>query len=120
MPAVDRVEWTILGDSSTAFSALQRGEQDYWDQPPSDLVPAIEGRPNLVAHVRNTSGSYDMLQFNHLQPPFDDPAIRQAVAMAVDQQTYLEAAVSRPDMIRPCASFFACGTPYGNDAGRTF
>ena len=117
IPAVDRVEWTILGDSSTAFSALQSGEQDYWDSPPSDLVPAIAARPNLVAHVRNTAGSYDMLQFNHLQPPFDDPAVRQAVAMAVDQQNFLQAAVSRPEMMRPCPSFFACGTLYGTEIG---
>ena len=116
-PVADRVEWTILGDSATAFAALQRGEQDYWDTPASDLIPAIEARPELVARVRNTSGSYQMLQFNHLQRPFSNPAIRQAVAMAVDQRNFLQAAVSRADMIRPCESFFACGTEYGTDAG---
>jgi peptide/nickel transport system substrate-binding protein len=117
VPAVDRLEWTILGDASTASAALQNGEQDYWDAPPSDLVPALQARPNLVARVRNTSGSYNMLQFNHLQRPFNDPAIRQAVAMAVDQQEFLQAAVARPEMIRPCESFFACGTEYGMDDG---
>jgi len=115
--AADRVEWTILGDASTAFSALQSGEQDYWDAPPADLIPAIQGKTNLVARVRNTSGSYSMLQFNHLQRPFSDIAIRQAVAEAVDQKMFLQAAASRPDMIRPCDSFFACGTEYGTDTG---
>ena len=117
IPAMDRVEWTILADAATAFAALQNGEQDYWDTPASDLIPAIQARPDLVTRVRNTSGSYAMMQFNHLQPPFDDPAVCQAVAMAVDQRQFLEAAVGRPDMINPCESFFACGTEYGTDAG---
>lgn len=116
IPAVDRVEWTILGDSATAFGALQGGEQDFWDSPPTDLIGAIEQRRDLVARVRNTSGNYEMLQFNHLQKPFSNPAIRQAVAMAVDQMTFLQAAVARPEMLRTCASFFACGTPYGDEA----
>ena len=114
---VDRIEWTILGDAATAYAALQNGEQDFWDAPPPDLIPTIEARPNLAARVRNKTGSYAILQFNHLQPPFNDPAVRQAVAMAVDQQTFLEAAVSRPDMIRACDSFYACGTPYGTETG---
>ena len=117
IPAMDRVEWTILGDSATAFAALQSGEQDYWDTPAADLVPAIEASSGLVARVRNTSGSYDMLQFNHLQRPFSDPAIRQAVAMGIDQRAFLQASVSRADMIRPCESFFACGTAYGTEQG---
>jgi peptide/nickel transport system substrate-binding protein len=117
VPAVDRVEWTILGDAATAFAALQSGEQDYWDAPASDLVAAIQARPELVARVRNTSGSYHMLQFNHLQRPFSDLAICQAVAMAVDQRDFLQAAVARADMMRPCESYFACGTEYGSEAG---
>ena len=56
VPAMDRVEWTILGDAATAFAALQNGEQDYWDTPASDLIPAIQARPDLVdprpQHVR--------------------------------------------------------------------
>jgi peptide/nickel transport system substrate-binding protein len=114
---VDRIEWTILGDSATAYAALQNGEQDYWDAPPPDLIPVIEAQPKLAATVRNKTGSYAIFQFNHTQPPFNDPAIRQAVAMAVNQETFLQSAVSRPDMIRTCDSFFACGTPYGTDVG---
>jgi peptide/nickel transport system substrate-binding protein len=117
IPAVDRVEWSIISDATTALGALQQGELDYWDSPPSDLIPAIEARSNLVARVRNKSGSYAMLQFNHLQPPFNDPAIRQTVAMAVDQTRFLQAAVSRPEMMRSCTSFFACDTPYGTATG---
>lgn len=115
IPAVDRVEWTILGDSATAFAALQAGEQDYWDQPAPDLINAIQAAPGLTARIRNTSGSYWMLQFNHVQKPFSDVAVRQAVAMAVDQSAFLQAAAGRPDTMRTCTSFFACDTPYGDE-----
>ena len=117
IPACDRVEWSIIGDAGTAMAALQRGEHDYWDSPPPDLLAPLRARAELVVSVRNTSGSYAMMQFNHLQPPFDDPAVRQAVAMAVDQTTFLQSVVSDPAMMRTCESFFACGTPYGTDAG---
>jgi len=117
IPAVDRMEWSIIADATTALAALQQGELDYWDSPPADLVPVIKARANLVAEVRNRSGSYAMLQFNHLQKPFDDPAVRRAVAMAVDQTRFLQAVVSQPDMMRSCTSYFACDTPYGTDAG---
>ena len=40
IPAVDRLEWSIIADATTAFAALQQGELDYWDNPAADLVPA--------------------------------------------------------------------------------
>ncbi len=116
--ACDRVEWSIIGDAATAFGALKAGEQDYWDSPSADLLDAIDAAPNLVTMQRNTSGSYSMLQFNHVQAPFNNPAVRQAVAMAVDQERFLQAAVPKPELMRTCTSFYACGTPYGSeDAG---
>ncbi len=117
IPAADRVEWSIIADPSTAMAALKTGELDYWDSPTVDLVPALRADPNIVVDVRNKSGSYCMMQFNHLQLPFSNPAIRQAVAMAVDQTDFLQAVVSDESMMRSCYSFFACGTPYGTEAG---
>jgi peptide/nickel transport system substrate-binding protein len=117
IPAADRVEWSIISDAATAYAALQAGEFDYWDSPTADLVAALKSSPNIVVEVRNTSGSYSMLQFNHLQPPFNNPAVRQAVAMAIDQTVFLQAVVSDPTMMRTCHSFFACGTPYGTEIG---
>ncbi|MBS7813655.1 ABC transporter substrate-binding protein [Roseococcus pinisoli] len=117
IPAVDRVEWGIIGDSATALSALISGEYDYWDQPSLDLLPAIESRRNLVVDVRNPSGVYAMLQFNHLQPPFNNPEVRRAVALGVDQASFLQSATSRPEQQVPCTSFYACGTAYGTDDG---
>jgi peptide/nickel transport system substrate-binding protein len=116
-PMVDRIEWSILSDEATAAAALQAGEQDYWDIPAPDLIPVLKADPNVTVDVRNTAGVYYMLQFNHTQPPFDNLAIRRALAMAVDQKEFLQAASSDPALIRPCYSAYACGTPYASEAG---
>jgi peptide/nickel transport system substrate-binding protein len=116
-PMVDRIEWSIISDAATAMAALRAGEQDYWDQPAPDLTPVLKDDPDIVVEVRNKAGIYYMLQFNHLQPPFNNLAIRQALAMAVDQREFLQAGSSDPTLIKPCLSAYACGAPYASDAG---
>jgi peptide/nickel transport system substrate-binding protein len=117
IPAVDRLEWAIISDAATAMAALMAGEKDYWDSPTNDLIPVMASDPNIVVDARNTSGSYSMLQFNHTQPPFNNPAIRQALAMAVDQEQFLKAATSDPALIKPCYGFYACETAYASEDG---
>jgi peptide/nickel transport system substrate-binding protein len=77
----------------------------------------LEEDPNITLAVRNPTGAFYMMQLNHLQPPFNNPAVRQAVAMAVDQIDFLRAIEPDIRLIRECDSFYACGTPNGVDAG---
>ena len=112
-----RLELTQIGDPSTAMAALQAGEQDYWDLPPADLIATLQADPAIVVESRFTLPVSFMLQFNHLQPPFDNIAVRRAMATAVDQRQLLRAAVSDPAQLKPCHSYFACGTPYGSEDG---
>jgi len=58
-----------------------------------------------------------MLRFNHLQPPFDNLKVRQAVQMAVNQSDYLQAIVGNKEYYRECKSHFPCGTPLSSDTG---
>ena len=117
IPAVDRIEWSFISDPSTAMAALQAGEQDYWDAPTLDLVQVLKSDPNIVVSPRNPTGSYYMLQLNHTQPPFNNPKVRQALAMAVDQSDFLKSAVSDPSLIKPCYSYYGSDSPYFSDAG---
>lgn len=117
IPAIARIEWSIVGDPSTAMAALKAGEQDYWDLPPADLIPALQADPDIRVDVRLQTGVYLMLQFNHLQPPFNNPAVRRAVAMAVDQRHFLQSVANDPKLMRPCYGYYACDTPYASEAG---
>lgn len=116
-PLADRVEWTQIGDASTAMSALQAGEQDYWDLPPPDLIPVLSQNSDIVVQSRLTTGVYYMLQPNHLQPPFDNPGVRRALAMAIDQKTLLRSMSGDPALAHPCRSFFPLDTPLFTEAG---
>jgi peptide/nickel transport system substrate-binding protein len=115
--AVDRLEWAMISDASTAMAALMAGEHDYWDLPPPDLLPTMKADPNIRISSRNTSGAFYMLQFNHLQPPFNNVGVRRALAMAVNQNDFLKASGTDPALTKPCYSYYACGTPYGSEAG---
>ena len=113
-----RIEWTYIPDSSTALSSLQAGEQDMWDLPDPDLLSVMRADPNLVVASRYDVGTYFMLQPNHLQPPFNNPAIRQALAMAIDQKALMRSiAGSNASNAQPCRSFYPIGTPFFTEAG---
>ena len=118
VPKIERVEWTVITDPSTAANAMMTGEQDYWEYPLHDLLPLMRRNRELVVQQRLLDGTYGVLRFNHLQPPFNNPAIRQAVAMAVDQRDYLRAvAGNEPDGWGVCEGVFTCGTALANETG---
>ena len=118
VPRVDRVEWTVISDSATAAGALSNGEQDYWEYPLHDLLPLLRRNRDVVVGQRLAQGIYAGMRVNHLHPPFDDPAVRRALLLGIDQRDHLRAvAGDEPGMWAACESVYACGTPYGTDAG---
>jgi peptide/nickel transport system substrate-binding protein len=117
-PRLDRVEWTIITDPATSANAMVLGEQDYWEYPLHDLLPVMRRSRELVVQQRLLDGTYGICRFNTLTPPFNNPAIRRAVAMAVDQRDYLRAvAGNEQDGWGVCEGVFTCDTPLANEAG---
>jgi len=114
---MDRVEWRIIPDASTAATALQTGEVDWYEQPAFDLLQLLARSRDIRMEVLNPLGSLMMIRFNQLHPPFDKPAIRHAVLAAVDQQAYLDAVVGNAQYSMLCRSIYACRTPLGTDQG---
>ena len=92
----DRVEWLTTPDPSTQAAALRANEVDWVEQPVMDLVPSLKRDSNLRVEVMETTGLIGVLRFNHLHPPFDNPAIRRAALRAAD----LDAEVLVFDMLR--------------------
>lgn len=118
VPKIDRIEWTIITDPATSGNAMMQGEQDYWEYPLHDLLPFMRRNRNLVVEQRLMDGTYGVCRFNTLQPPFNNPAIRRAVAMAVDQRDYLRSvAGDDPAGWGVCEGVFTCDTPLANDVG---
>ena len=109
---VDRVVWTIMPDNNTAASALQTGAADWFEWPPQDLMPLLERSPGIRTQQFDRLGFITVGRMNQLRPPFSNPKVRQAFATAVDQRTFMEAAVGDPQFFRECRSFLPCGSPW--------
>ncbi|MBV8426753.1 MAG: hypothetical protein JOZ88_05870, partial [Hyphomicrobiales bacterium] len=114
----DRVEWHVLPDASTAASALRLGEMDWWELPPPDLVPMLRKDRALKVEVQDPTGFIGIFRMNHLNPPFDNPAIRRALLGAIDQTEFMQAAGGTdPSGWRDGVGYFCPGTPMASDAG---
>ena len=114
---VDRVEWTVIPDSSTAASAMVAGEIDWW-VPPSDLLPVLRKSPRLRVEQDDPSGMIAVMRFNQLYPPFDNPAIRQALLDVVSQADFMTAVAGDDRSLwRDDVGVFTPGSPMASEAG---
>lgn len=112
----DRVEAQYIPDTATAISALVAGEIDWIEEVPADMLPLFEGRDEARTVAARQSGNSMQLVVNHLNPPFDNPKVRQALQLAVEQAPFLQAAYGdATDRYLECAAVFFCDTPYASD-----
>jgi peptide/nickel transport system substrate-binding protein len=114
---LDRVEWLVVAEPSTAAAALASGEVDWWENPSPDLARVLATNPDLAVVDTDPLGSMGLLRFNELQPPFDKVKMRQAILAVVDQGEFMTALAGDAKDWKLCASFFTCNTPMANDAG---
>ena len=112
----ERIEWQAVPEQATAAAALRAGEIDWYEQVQPDLVPSLRANPDIRIGTANPTGFNGILRFNHLHPPFNNPAIRHAVLLAANQQDYMEALTGGdPESWAHCRSMYPCGTPNGRD-----
>jgi len=114
---LDRVEWLYVPDAMTKVAALASGEVDWWEDPPPDMWPIVAANPDITLAERDPLGGLGTLRFNHLQPPFDNVKMRQAVLAVADQADFMIAYAGDQQNWKLCPSFFTCGTPMASNAG---
>ena len=114
---VDKVVWSTIADASTAINALLGNEIDYIESVQVDLLPLLEGDPDVVHEKREPLGYQTIGRMNFKHPPFDNVKIRQAAMKALDQQAILAALVGNPDYYEICGAIFGCGTPLADATG---
>jgi len=113
---LDRVEWIWIPDRQTQVDALLNGEIDMVETVAHDLLPLLEHDDRVRVLLGVVSNQY-VFRMNWLQPPFNDPRIRQAAFVALRQRDFLEAAVGDERYWRTCKALFTCGSPLATDAG---
>ena len=80
------IDFLPVGSPNTALNLFDRGQADIvWDKEliPSELVDVLLRRPDF--HSYPYLGTY-FIRFNVTRKPFDDPRVRQALALAIDKE----------------------------------
>ena len=104
-------------DQFSAMAALRNGEVDWWEVPLNDQAQALarERDITVISHFATAMG---ILRFNHLHPPFNNAAVRQALLGAVDQAEAMTAIAGTDRAFwHDGIGLFPAGTPFANDAG---
>jgi len=70
--------------------------------------------------VTNPLGGQNVLRFNHLAPPFDNPKVRQAAMAALNQPAFLQTQGRASGKSRTCFSVYPCNSLYFTTKGMDF
>ncbi|RKK03518.1 ABC transporter substrate-binding protein [Pseudoroseomonas wenyumeiae] len=114
----DRLEWQIIPDSSTAASALQSGEVDWWEFADADLTPMLSRNRGITVASYDPLGFMAFLRFNSHVPPFNNAKLKRVVLSAVDQAQYMPLITGGDDKAWHTAySMFPTGLPFVKEVG---
>ena len=64
-----------------------------------------------IIDVFNKLGQQTMGRMNWLHPPFDNPKVRRAALLALNQKDILAALIGNDKYSRLCVSMYGCGSP---------
>ncbi len=82
------VDMLFVKDNSTAFKAYRAGQYSFvWNLTPDDQTTA----KSLSGFARKSLLQTDLLFFDSSRPPFNNQAVRQAFAYAIDKQALVHA-----------------------------
>src|SRR6201995_4007976 len=114
---VDRVEWITMADAQTAVNALQSGDIDFMENPSWDILPVLAANKDITVEALDQLGFQTLGRMNFLLPPFDNPKVRRAALLAINQKDVLDALVGNPQYYRLCGAIFMCDTPLDTEGG---
>ena len=91
LPKLDRAEFRIIPEYTTAVAALESGSIDIvYDLPPEQQDYLKKSKVSRVDSV--ASGHWQGIIFNNAFKPFDDPRVRQAFLKLIDKQFFTDVA----------------------------
>ena len=102
---LEQVNFRFIPDPSTALVALDNGDIDgQWEIPSADL-PSLKASSDALQIIPSYGTTY--YEVNCLKAPYDDPRVRQALAMALDRTALIENVLQSTD--NPAFSLIAPG-----------
>ena len=91
-PALQQLIVTVVDEAATKFAGLVSGELDLAGVSPT--MAALVARDAQLALVTPPALFSTVLAFNTTRPPFSDVRVRRAVALSIDRQRVIDAAVA--------------------------
>jgi peptide/nickel transport system substrate-binding protein len=91
-PYLDGIEWMIVRNVGTAMLAFKAGEFDL-TFPTQLTVPLMKDtkKQTPIAMCELTPGTVNRhVIINRTVPPFDNPSVRRALALAIDRQAFID------------------------------
>jgi len=94
LPYLDRIVARIIPDASTRTAAMENGEVMYGA---FGAIPNVDVvRMREMDNIGTTTDGYSMinpmalLEFDTTKPPFDNPAVRNAISLTLDRQFFID------------------------------
>jgi peptide/nickel transport system substrate-binding protein len=118
-PAIDRLIFKVVPDSSTRLIQLQTGQIQAMDGIDPNSLPIIKGDKNLTL-LTAPGLNVCYLAFNCQKPPLNDTYLRQSIAAAINKQdlikdVYRDAAIVAKSPLPPFVPGYNSAIPeYGN------
>ena len=90
---MDRVIMREIGDATVRFTALQAGDVDIIERTPYEWVQqVVQGKIQGIGFAKAARAGARNLEFNVIDPPFNNKKLRLAVAHAINKKEILQAA----------------------------
>jgi peptide/nickel transport system substrate-binding protein len=117
-PRFARIEWRPVADAAEGLAALRSGAADWWEKPDIGTHAALRRERATTLGLHDPLGYIALCRFNHLHPPFNNEAVRQAVLAGIGQAEIAAAVVPGDRSLwRDRVGIFTPGTPYASEAG---
>jgi peptide/nickel transport system substrate-binding protein len=82
-PYLDAINFQFLQNNQTRVQALESGQLDWADSVPLSQLPVLQKSSQVQVVGSSAAGIPDILALNTSKPPFNNKALRQAIAYAI-------------------------------------
>lgn len=113
-PEVERLELVVIPDNTARAQAFEAGDLDLIQSPLSPQDVRRLEKASRFTHAAQPGLALTYLNFNCSTPPLDDPAVRRALSMLVDQDTILNRIYEGTDE-RATSILLPAWTAYASD-----